>query len=93
MKRVWTLASKDLLETRRDRLALLFTVVMPLAFTSFFGLMFGGGSDRLPLAISSADSSALPSGTTRPMSPISLASWADTSRAVSNRSMATVKGI
>ena len=58
MKRVWTLASKDLLETRRDRLALLFTVVMPLAFTSFFGLMFGGGSDRLPLAISSADSGA-----------------------------------
>ena len=58
MKRVWTLASKDLLETRRDRLALLFTVVMPLAFTSFFGLMFGGGSDRLPLAIYSADSAA-----------------------------------
>ena len=58
MKRVWTLASKDLLETRRDRLALLFTVVMPLVFTSFFGLGFGGGSDRLPLAIYSADSGA-----------------------------------
>ena len=27
------------------------------------------------------------------MSPISLASWAETSRAVSSRSMATVKGI
>ena len=58
MKRVWTLASKDFLETRRDRLALLFTVVMPLAFTAFFGLMFGGGSDRLPLAIANADSGA-----------------------------------
>ena len=58
MKRIWTLASKDFLETRRDRLALLFTVVMPLAFTAFFGLMFGGGSDRLPLAIYSADSGA-----------------------------------
>ncbi|MCX6363271.1 MAG: ABC transporter permease [Actinobacteria bacterium] len=58
MKRIWTLASKDFLETRRDRLALLFTVVMPLAFTAFFGLMFGGGSDRLPLAISSADHGA-----------------------------------
>ena len=58
MKRIWTLASKDFLETRRDRLALLFTVVMPLAFTAFFGLMFGGGSDRLPLAIFSADSGA-----------------------------------
>ena len=58
MKRIWTLASKDLLETRRDRLALLFTVIMPLAFTTFFGLMFGGGSDRLPLAIVNADSGA-----------------------------------
>jgi len=58
VKRVWILASKDLLETRRDRLALLFTVVMPLAFTAFFGLMFGGGSDRLPLAIVNADSGA-----------------------------------
>jgi ABC-2 type transport system permease protein len=58
VKRVWILASKDLLETRRDRLALLFTVVMPLAFTAFFGLMFGGGSDRLPLAITNADSGA-----------------------------------
>ena len=58
MKRIRTLVAKDFLETRRDRLALLFTVVMPLAFTAFFGLMFGGGSDRLPLAIFSADSGA-----------------------------------
>ena len=28
---------------------------MPLAFTAFFGLMFGGGSDRLPLAVWSGD--------------------------------------
>jgi ABC-2 type transport system permease protein len=58
VKRVWTLAGKDLLETRRDRLALLFTVVMPLAFTTFFGLMFGGGSDRLPMAVHNADAGA-----------------------------------
>ena len=58
MNRIWTLAAKDLLETRRDRLALLFTVIMPLAFTAFFGLMFGAGSDRLPLALSSADTGA-----------------------------------
>jgi len=58
VKRIWTLASKDFLETRRDRLALLFTVVMPLAFTAFFGIMFGGGSDRFPLAIHNADSGA-----------------------------------
>ncbi len=55
MKRVWTLAGKDLLETRRDRLSLLFTLVMPLVFTAFFGLLFGGGSDRLPLAVWSGD--------------------------------------
>ena len=58
MSRIWTLAGKDLLETRRDRLALLFTVIMPLAFTAFFGLMFGAGSDRLPLALFNADTGA-----------------------------------
>lgn len=58
MSRIWTLAAKDLLETRRDRLALLFTVIMPLAFTAFFGLMFGAGSDRLPLALYNADAGA-----------------------------------
>ena len=28
---------------------------MPVAFTAFFGLLFGGGSDRLPLAVWSGD--------------------------------------
>jgi ABC-2 type transport system permease protein len=55
VRRIFTLAGKDLLETRRDRLALIFTVVMPVAFTAFFGLLFGGGSDRLPLAVWSGD--------------------------------------
>jgi ABC-2 type transport system permease protein len=55
MRRIWTLARKDLLETRRDRLSLIFTVIMPVAFTAFFGLLFGGGSDRLPLAVWSGD--------------------------------------
>ncbi len=55
MNRVWTLAGKDLLETSRDRLAFLFIVIMPLAFTAFFGLMFGAGSDRLPLSVHNAD--------------------------------------
>ena len=43
------------METRRDRLSLVFTLVMPLAFTAFFGLLFGGGSDKLPLAVWSGD--------------------------------------
>lgn len=55
MKRVWILAAKDLLETRRDRLVLLFTVIMPLAFTAFFGILFGSTSDRFPLAVNDAD--------------------------------------
>jgi ABC-2 type transport system permease protein len=55
MRRIWTLAVKDVVETSRDRLALLFIVIMPLAFTGFFGLMFGSGSDRLPLALHDGD--------------------------------------
>jgi ABC-2 type transport system permease protein len=55
VRRVWTLAVKDLMETRRDRLSLVFTLVMPLAFTAFFGLLFAGGSDKLPLAVWSGD--------------------------------------
>ncbi len=58
MKRVWTLVVKDLVETRRDRLALLFTVIMPLLFTSFFGVMFASGGSRLPMAVSNGDGGA-----------------------------------
>lgn len=58
MSRVWTLAVKDLLETSRDRLAFLFIVVMPLAFTLFFGLMFGAASDRLPVVLHNAGGGA-----------------------------------
>jgi ABC-2 type transport system permease protein len=62
MKRVWILAAKDLLETRRDRLVLLFTVIMPLAFTAFFGILFGSTSDRFPLAVNDADGGAAAQG-------------------------------
>lgn len=55
MSRIWTLARKDLLETRRDRLSAIFVIVMPIAFTAFFGMMFGRGSDRLALAVHDAD--------------------------------------
>jgi ABC-2 type transport system permease protein len=55
VNRVWILAKKDLLETRRDRLSFLFIIVMPLAFTTFFGLLFGSSSDRLPLALDDSD--------------------------------------
>jgi len=58
MSRIWTLAGKDLLLTRRDRMVALFTIIMPLAFTVFFGLLFGGNtSSRFPLAIVDQDRS------------------------------------
>ena len=57
MQRILTLARKDLLETRRDRLSALFIFVMPLAFTTFFGLLLGG-ANRLPLAVQNADGGA-----------------------------------
>jgi ABC-2 type transport system permease protein len=51
------LAEKDLLQTARDRLAFIFILLMPLAFTLFFGLLFGANSsvDKLPLAVWDAD--------------------------------------
>ena len=58
MRRILTLARKDLLETRRDRLSALFIFVMPLAFTTFFGLLLGGANNRLPLAVQNADGGA-----------------------------------
>ena len=58
MKLAWILARKDLLQTVRDRLSFIFILLMPLAFTLFFGLLFGGGSDRLPLAVNDADGGA-----------------------------------
>lgn len=61
MRYIWTLAVKDLLQTRRDRMAALFTVILPIAFTVFFGLLFGGfssGSERIPLAIADSDGGA-----------------------------------
>jgi ABC-2 type transport system permease protein len=51
------LARKDLLETVRDKLSFIFILIMPLAFTLFFGLLFGAGSaaEKLPLAVWDAD--------------------------------------
>jgi ABC-2 type transport system permease protein len=51
------LAGKDLRATARDKLSFIFIILMPLAFTAFFGLLFGGGSDvdKLPLAVWDAD--------------------------------------
>jgi ABC-2 type transport system permease protein len=55
----WILARKDLRQTVRDRLSFMFILVMPLLFTLFFGLLFGGSnSDQLPVAVHDADGGA-----------------------------------
>jgi ABC-2 type transport system permease protein len=59
MSHIWALAAKDLLQTRRDRLAALFTLILPVIFTMFFGFLFAGtSSDRLPVALVNADTGA-----------------------------------
>ena len=40
--RVWPVLGKELLQTRRDRLAALFTFILPIVFMAFFGYLFGG---------------------------------------------------
>jgi ABC-2 type transport system permease protein len=51
------LARKDLQQTMRDRLSFIFILLMPLAFTTFFGVLFGANSnaEKLPLAVWDAD--------------------------------------
>ena len=60
MKLAALLARKDLQQTMRDRLSFVFILVMPLAFTLFFGLLFGANSssNKLPLAVWDADGGA-----------------------------------
>jgi ABC-2 type transport system permease protein len=58
MRKVWHIAGKELLQARRDKLAFLFTIVLPVVFTVFLGLLIGGTDDgqaTLPLAVSDAD--------------------------------------
>jgi ABC-2 type transport system permease protein len=59
MNFIWTLASKDLLQTRRDRLAALFTLILPVVFTVFFGFLLGGSTtDTLPVIAVNEDTGA-----------------------------------
>ena len=54
------LARKDLVQTARDRLSFVFILLMPLAFTLFFGILFGANSStqKLPVAVWDADGGA-----------------------------------
>ena len=55
--RAWRIASKELLQTRRDRLAALFTIILPVVFTIFLGLIIGsqGGDSHIPVAVADQD--------------------------------------
>jgi hypothetical protein len=58
MRHVWYIATKELLQNRRDRLAALFTLVLPVIFTVVLGLIIGTAEgSRLPLALADADGS------------------------------------
>jgi ABC-2 type transport system permease protein len=62
VRRVWALAAKDLLQTRRDRLAIIFTLIMPIAFTVFLGILVGKGESAYPLAVANQDGSGKAAG-------------------------------
>jgi ABC-2 type transport system permease protein len=58
VRRFWYIATKDLLENRRDKLAALFTLVLPVIFTVVLGLVFSQAeTNGLPLAVADADGS------------------------------------
>ena len=58
MRHVWYIATKDLLENRRDKLAALFTLVLPVIFTVVLGVVIGQAeSAGLPLALADGDGS------------------------------------
>jgi ABC-2 type transport system permease protein len=47
---IWKIAACDFRLTMKEKSAVLWIFLMPLAFITFFGLSFGGGSERRPLA-------------------------------------------
>jgi ABC-2 type transport system permease protein len=64
MTRILDIAQKDLLQILRDRKTFIFLLIMPIAFTLFFAIAFGGtgqseADDRLPVGFLDQDQSAL----------------------------------
>lgn len=60
MRRTGQIAAKELLQNRRDGLAALFTIVLPVVFTFFLGLILGGGAtSTFPLGVVDLDDSAV----------------------------------
>ena len=64
MIRILDIAQKDLLQILRDRKTFMFLLIMPIAFTLFFSMIFGGTGQsaadaRLPVGLLDQDQSAL----------------------------------
>ncbi|MGD0806530.1 MAG: ABC transporter permease [Anaerolineales bacterium] len=64
MIRILDIAQKDLLQILRDRKTFMFLLIMPIAFTLFFSIAFGGAGQsnsdaRLPVGFLDQDQSAL----------------------------------
>ena len=64
MRRIFDIAGKDLLQTLRDRKTFMFLLLMPIAFTLFFGFAFGGfdqspADNRLPVGYLDLDNGQL----------------------------------
>jgi len=67
MKRIFDIAQKDLAQILRNRMTLLFLLIMPIAFTLLFGFAFGGAGSantdpRLPVGYLDQDSGRLSQG-------------------------------
>ncbi|MDP2935108.1 MAG: hypothetical protein Q8O86_01300, partial [Dehalococcoidia bacterium] len=48
MKSIIALYATNAREFSRDRMAGLFTIIMPVMFAAFFGMVFDGGDNQLP---------------------------------------------
>jgi ABC-2 type transport system permease protein len=56
LSRLWSIAKKELLQNRRDPLAALFTLVLPVLFTVFLGLIIGSAeTSGMPVALVDLD--------------------------------------
>ena len=57
LSKAWQITLKELVQTRRDRLAALFTIILPVVFTIFLGLIIGsaGGDSHIPIAVVDQD--------------------------------------
>jgi ABC-2 type transport system permease protein len=63
MRRIFDIVLKDLMQILRDRKTFLFLLIMPIAFTLLFGLVFGGSGkttdSRLPVGFLDQDGGTL----------------------------------